>query len=114
MKNLVNFGFLLSIFIAIQFLSLLSGEHLYKQDVYDAKVFCESFIPKLDAYKKENGFYPEKLEYLGIINRKTPVLIGDNFYSVYEGEFHFNFNNPKTIMGMYGFNSVARKWQKWS
>jgi hypothetical protein len=48
--------------IFLQALSIEFGQVLLQKDVENAKAFCESLIPSLEAYKKDVGVYPETLD----------------------------------------------------
>src|SRR5260221_14177240 len=78
----------------------------------EAKMFCESFIVKLEEAKKSTGKFPAKLDSAWVQGKPIPILIDStNFYDGYDNEYHFHFRNPQNFFDtLFGYNSFDKTW----
>ncbi len=52
------------IVILLQVIHLECGQYLLQQDLQKVQAHCESFLPALEEYHKENGAFPSELQQL--------------------------------------------------
>jgi len=107
-------SFFLALLLASQVLSLFPGKWIHQRDVVQAKNYCESLVPTLEAYKSKNGHYPEKIDTLEAGFGKRPFLLknDDYFYvAIKEGQFSFNFLDSGSFMGTYHYDAQKNVWE---
>jgi len=78
----------------------------------EAKVFCESFIVRLEETKKSTGKFPKKLDPAWLNGKPIPSLIDStDFYTGFDNEYHFHFWNRLNLFDThFGYNSTFKTW----
>lgn len=100
--------------IALQVPSYITGRLLLRRDIHEAKAYCETLVPRLDAYRQRHGRYPATLKAILRQPDEPPRLLDDEFYEINDdGEsFGFVFWSPGEMMeGFYYVNS-SRSWTR--
>ena len=85
--------------------TLARGQYQVRQ----AKAWCESLLPRLDAYREKNGHYPGTLLELGIStppSEYTSVLGG---YQTFKDGFCFELSTG--MVSGWSLSSETRTWQ---
>ena len=97
------------------FLSIFTGNMILDNDIKRAKRFCESLVPLLDAYQKENGEYPVGINNILPLNSKPLMLVRSrNFYYNREGDsFSFSFSDPGGVMNGWAYSGKHKEWYEW-
>lgn len=90
-------------------LSLPFGFQIAERDIRAAEMYCEALIPKLDAYRREHGRYPARLEELHLSGDR-PALVRSLSYSSNGATFHFSFVDPTGLMNSRELDSAERQW----
>jgi hypothetical protein len=82
--------------------------------VRDAKAFCESLIPRLEAEKAQKGRYPEKLDPDWWKGRELPKHIkGREFYWSSSGGRTYAFGFPSASL-LYDMVQYDPMWKRWT
>src|SRR5260221_7808308 len=78
----------------------------------EAKMFCESFIVKLEEAKKSTGKFPAKLDSAWLQGKRIPILIDStNFYAGFDTEYDFHFRNRWNFFDtLFSYNSTLKTW----
>ncbi len=98
--------------------SYLPGLVLHYRDVGRARQYCSDLIPRLEAWKEENGRYPAAIAPVLPAERKTPRLLAERvFYHRLGSGYELIFPDPASASGGYSFfspDSVSRgRWEHW-
>ena len=106
-----------SLFLLVSLLGVSRADCLKRGQNRMAREFCEALIPKLDAYKREHGDYPDGIESMLPEDRRS--------LSVYlrDGSFYFKRTNGYTFgwcdsprfplcSGVSSYHSGSGKWDR--
>jgi len=91
------------------------GLLLNGSDVDEAKAYCESFVPKLEAHFDRNGTYPRSLNQLPLEMGEVPRLVDPaSFYTVTGNRYQLSFPDPSGLDQGQCYDSFVGSWRKWS
>src|SRR5256885_1191902 len=95
--------FILTLLVAI--LGVLFASNLWnRKSEAEAKAFCESFIPQIEAIKHSTGKFPEKLDPSWLKGKTLPRLIDSmDFYSGHQNYYDFHFQNSSRLENLFVF-----------
>jgi hypothetical protein len=104
--------------IAVLAISLWSSafvcDFLYEKDMVAAKAYCESLIPKLQAYKSMHGDYPADIAVIDSGNARPRLLKKWQFYSVNAGVYVFTISDARSIGPLYWeYDPNAKSWHQY-
>ena len=92
-------------------LSYPVGWQLMEWQVDSAKAYCESLVPRLEAYKAEHGSYPGSVSMV-TGDRKPPRGLLKQTFGFYHGggnRFEFTVDDSR----QFGFWVYSSGWPKW-
>ena len=101
----------------IQMISFPAGRTFFlEKDIKNAKEYCESHIPALEAHKQKFGSYPENLDYIIPEDNRLPHLLGAFGHGpcgyISKGDtFHFGFVAPDRPAASYEYWSETQEWR---
>jgi hypothetical protein len=100
----------------VQFASIPAGCFLLERDVAEARSYCESLVPLLEAYEQQHGSYPQQLGEVLPPGRRVPRLLKDqDFYeghgSYFQLEFSVHDGFLPTIHVYYPYDGVWRTYR---
>ena len=95
------------------FISLIPGRALVKHDIVAAKTYCESLIPAIDKYRRQNGVYPLEISTVAQDKVVPRLLRSTRFYWSDGQTYRFNFGDPRGMMNFVGYNSLTLHWEEW-
>ena len=91
-------------------MSILPGIYVAKYDVNNAKKYCESLIPQIEAYHAEHGHYPHDCSELELPEEK-PRLIDDECYkSDHSGGYILYFRDHTEFCSSYEWHNSSIIW----
>lgn len=98
--------------------SFLAGMIFNAMDVRDAKAYCMSLVPRLEAYHEEHGQYPAGLSDVMPSDRPLPDLLsGDPFYRRIGSRYEFSILDRSATRGGHLFFSSdyesKGRWETW-
>jgi hypothetical protein len=86
--------------------------------VREAKAFCESLVPQLEAMRSTLGAYPRSLDALDLDDSKVPKMLrGTNWYHADDAGFSFiiwrQYESLWTTVlpEVYHYQSTVREWR---
>ena len=91
-------------------LSVGIGKGIHHWEMYRAKSFVDSAVPKLDSYFAQHGTYPLELRELGIESPRwfSPEVV----YSSDGSGFQFVYWDDAAIMDGHLFQDPSRTWMR--
>jgi hypothetical protein len=99
------------IILLLQLPGLLLGTHFAATDTLSAERFCESLVPKLEAWKQSNGIYPEKIEQVVQNASSLPRLLrGTSFYQSAGTNFEFTVPDSPWLIRAKVYESEHKSW----
>lgn len=93
--------------------SLWPGSILRNHDIRAAKGYCESLVPKLEAFHRAHGSYPSSVEPVADTSHLPRLLRGSQFYHSDGREYSFLFSNPARMMNFIEFSGAMKSWSEW-
>jgi len=106
----------LSFSLLLQLLGLFFADQFARADIRKAKVFCESLVPKIEAWKQEHGNYPATIESVFAKDVRLPRLTrnvdsnGIGFYQGTSTNYCFFLHDPGSIFSGWLYFSETRTW----
>ena len=86
-----------------------SGSYIFMRREAEVHSYVDAVLPLLDAYKTENGRYPERLD--EVTGLQLPYYFKDKqAYSSKGGSFTFYYETPDSIMGGMMLTDKHRSW----
>jgi len=99
------------VILSLQVPGLLLGAHLAAVDTRNAERFCESLVPKLEAWKQSRGSYPEKIEQVVENNSSLPRLLRSTpFYESEGTNFEFTVPDSPSLFRIRIYDSGNKSW----
>ncbi len=99
--------------------SYVAGRILNASDIRAARGYCMMLVPRIEAYKREKGTYPAKVQELLPEGRPVPRLLrtDEPFYRTVGAAYEFVFADPSGWdSGHYYFSEdvpLRGHWEKW-
>jgi hypothetical protein len=78
--------------------------------IHRAQAWCEELLPRLDAYREQQGHYPATLLELGIPNPPSDYTEVNGLYRSYQDGFGFDLMDGGWCSG-WCMSSSTRTWQ---
>ena len=94
-------------------LSCVVGVAVNEWSMWEARVFVEKTVPRLDAYHAEHGAYPATLQELGTVHVPRRLRGESGWYFGKEDRFSFDYDDPSGLFSMYVYTSETREWRYW-
>lgn len=101
----------IALFMVLQFPGLLLGRYFATADLKVAEHFCSDLAPKLEAWQKVHGSYPEKIGPLVENSSNLPLLLrAGNFYESNGSNYMFTVPDPRGLMSTRVYFSESKSW----
>ncbi len=112
---LTGIGVGISGFFLVSLFGMSHADHLKRTQNRLAKDYCESLMPKLDAYKSEHGDYPDRIDALLPDDRRSlPIYLRDaSFYFKGTNGYSFGWSDSPRFPFCSGVSSYHRHSGRW-
>jgi len=114
LRLLPGIGFGVSIYLVALMLGVTQADGLKRSHCRDAKLFCETLIPRLEEYKLKHGAYPEKIVEVITSKDKMPMYLRRQaFYYANSNSFSLDWQDSPGIPYCSGIATYYHDSTNW-
>lgn len=93
-------------------ISLPIGSALLRHDIATARAFCESLVPKIEAYRAHHGKYPRDIRAVAGSGATPRLLEAPGYYGSNGESYSFFFEDPSGMMNSFSYDSATKTWSR--
>ena len=96
-------------------LSILPGAWFNSRDVREARFYCNSLIPRLEAHRRKTGAFPADIGDVGEKPGDRPRLLAGTTWFYYSSgdDYVFEFRDPSGMFEGHVYDSSEGSWRSW-